>query len=362
MTPSAGGWGTRRAGARAARSGSVHRYAGAGPNSAVSWSRSPRRSSLPISLNGSSSRTWMRSGVRAVRRVRRTWARSSSSPARRPGAAPPRPRPALPTRRRGCRPRPRPRRPGARRARLDLARRKVLAAPHDHVVEPALDEQEAVGVDAARVASVEPALDGSVAAQVLPRDLVASRLRWRNTAALGSPVVPLVNSSTATASGSQPQPSLSGRSSPSTDRRNSSRSTTSMPSTPATRSATRARRPRRREPPAPRCSPAGRRPAGSSRARTACPRSPTRTRRPAPPANSRPRARRCPPTPCRGTCRPGARWASSAKVTPPSLGPIDTRSPRLSAAISRIMPTCTAASVGSRQGLGAPRGERRVAE
>ena len=59
-----------------------------------------------------------------------------------------------------------------------------------------------------------------------------ARLRCRRTAAFGSPVVPLVKSSTAVASASQPQPSVSGTVSSSTAARNASRSMTSMPSIP----------------------------------------------------------------------------------------------------------------------------------
>ena len=44
-----------------------------------------------------------------------------------------------------------------------------------------------------------------------------ARFRWRSTAAFGSPVVPLVNSSTAVASGSHPQPSVSSIDSSSSD-------------------------------------------------------------------------------------------------------------------------------------------------
>ena len=56
-----------------------------------------------------------------------------------------------------------------------------------------------------------------------------ARFRWRSTAALGSPVVPLVNSRTAVASGSQPQPSVSSMDSSSTVARKSARSMISMP-------------------------------------------------------------------------------------------------------------------------------------
>ena len=55
---------------------------------------------------------------------------------------------------------------------------------------------------------------------------------------MGSPVVPLVNSSTATASGSQPHPSVSATDSSTAASRKLHRSRTSMPPTPAKRSAT----------------------------------------------------------------------------------------------------------------------------
>jgi hypothetical protein len=61
--------------------------------------------------------------------------------------------------------------------RLDLPGREVLAAPHDHVVEPAVHEQEAVHIQATGVAGVEPAVlgrrRGPRRPEVLARDLVA---------------------------------------------------------------------------------------------------------------------------------------------------------------------------------------------
>ena len=65
-----------------------------------------------------------------------------------------------------------------------------------------------------------------------------ARFRCRRTAAFGSPVVPLVKRSTAVASGSHPQPSVSGTVSSATAARNESRSMTSMPSIPVSRAAT----------------------------------------------------------------------------------------------------------------------------
>src|SRR5690606_21555237 len=58
---------------------------------------------------------------------------------------------------------------------FDLARRQVLAAADDDIVEAAVEEQVAVGVEVTRVPGVEPAagvgFDGP--AVVLTRDLVA---------------------------------------------------------------------------------------------------------------------------------------------------------------------------------------------
>ena len=60
---------------------------------------------------------------------------------------------------------------------LDLAGRQVLAAAHDHVVEPALDEQEAVVVEVAGVVGGEPAVVVErAAAEVLAGDLLAAHV------------------------------------------------------------------------------------------------------------------------------------------------------------------------------------------
>ena len=58
---------------------------------------------------------------------------------------------------------------------LDLARREVLPAPDDHVVEPALDEEVALRVEPAPVVGGQPAVGRQrrPRAQVLARDLVA---------------------------------------------------------------------------------------------------------------------------------------------------------------------------------------------
>ena len=57
---------------------------------------------------------------------------------------------------------------------LDLAGREVLAAAHDHVVEAAVEIEEAVAVEVAGVVGGEPpALDEHAATEILAGDLLA---------------------------------------------------------------------------------------------------------------------------------------------------------------------------------------------
>ena len=145
---------------------------------AASSSRSTRRSSLPVSLNGSSSRMSMRSGVLVERSCGRTNAaqlvlvdvarrRTSTTAAT---TSSPHSVSGMPT--------------TARRLDgrvveehvLDLAGREVLAAAHDHVVEPAVHEQVARRRRGGRASRVcEPAVVEAVAApEVLARHLLAA--------------------------------------------------------------------------------------------------------------------------------------------------------------------------------------------
>ena len=146
------------------------------PNSSASSSRSTRRRSLPVSLNGSSSVSLIRSGVHADRSAPRTWSRSSASSTCGAGLQHDR--------------RHHPLAPldvgdaddGGRldgrvldEHGLDLAGREVLAAADDHVVEPPVHEQVALVVEAAAVAGVEPAVVGAaIDAEVLARHLLAA--------------------------------------------------------------------------------------------------------------------------------------------------------------------------------------------
>ena len=168
------------------------------------------------------------------------------------------------------------------------------------------------------VASSSPALPNS---SELTR--YEARFRWRSTAAFGSPVVPLVNSRTAVASGSQPQPSVSSIDSSSTVARKSAR-VDELDPVDARQALGHARRRRSPwpAPPARRSSAAGRRPAGSSPARTACRRWPTPN---SAIGHGRASSRRSSTTRSPGWAASQvparrARWPSSAKVSPPSSG------------------------------------------
>ena len=146
------------------------------PNSSVNSCFNTRRSSLPVSLYGSSSRNSMWAGIFDERRLRFTQSCSSCSDVEHPAAM----------------------HDGGddllaplgvghaddagvgdggmpRQHVLDLTGRHVLGAAHDHVVEPALEVEVPVVVERPGVLRREPAVDHHVGApEVLAGDLLAA--------------------------------------------------------------------------------------------------------------------------------------------------------------------------------------------